>query len=331
MAASTTSPDPAPVLVLDGGFGTRLADRGNDITGTLWSAQILRDSPDEVLAAHRDFFAAGADVATSCSYEVTVDGLVATGVAPQDAPAVVEQLLRDSVRLAVEAATEVEDRDCIVAASVGPYGAGPGQGTEYDGDYGLNVAELAAWHRDRLGVLADTPADILLAETVPSIREVEALAGELDAQLAAGGPPVVLSVTVAPGQDGLLSDGTDLKEVAALASASEAIRAVGVNCGAAGDVLAGVRRLAEFTDLPLIAYPNSGETWDHMNRVWLPRQAGDATLLGSAGDFLDAGVRILGGCCRVTPREIAELRTTVDQLSTNPVEGELRDPGLPRL
>lgn len=188
-----------------------------------------------------------------------------------------------------------------------PYGAGPGQGTEYDGDYGLSTAELAAWHRRRIEILADTPADVLLAETVPSIREVEALAGELDRV----GRPALLSVTVAAGRDGVLSDGTDLAEVAAVASGSSAIRAVGVNCGSAGDVLAGVRRLAEFTDLPLIAYPNSGETWDHVNRVWVPRSSEGPGLLESVPDLLDAGVHVIGGCCRVTPREITALRELV--------------------
>ncbi|AHW64563.1 Homocysteine methyltransferase [Corynebacterium glyciniphilum AJ 3170] len=293
-----------PRLILDGGLGTRLADRGNDISGSLWSAQILRDNPDEVTAAHRDFFDAGADVATTCSYEVTTDGLLAAGVAASEADDLADSLLRQSVRLAVAAAEQC-GTDALIAASVGPYGAGPGRGTEYDGDYGLTTAQLAAWHRRRVDILADTEADVLLAETVPSIREVEALAGELDR----AGTPALLSVTVKPGSDGVLSDGTDVREVAAIASSSSAIRAVGVNCGSVGDVLAGARRLAEHTDLPLIAYPNSGERWDHAHRVWVPRQNdGGPGLLESVPDFLEAGVRLLGGCCRVTPREIAAVR-----------------------
>lgn len=62
-------------LVLDGGLGTHLAARGNDISGELWSAAILNEHPDEVRAAHEDFFNAGAQVATTCSYQVTLMGL----------------------------------------------------------------------------------------------------------------------------------------------------------------------------------------------------------------------------------------------------------------
>lgn len=82
-------------VILDGGLGTLLEDRGNDITGALWSAQILKDNPGEVRDAHADFFAAGAEVATACSYEVTVDGLVALGMSREDATAESERLLRD--------------------------------------------------------------------------------------------------------------------------------------------------------------------------------------------------------------------------------------------
>lgn len=59
--------------------GTHLADRGNDISDSLWSARILRDNPDEVRAAHEDFFRSGAQVASTCSYQVTFDGLAQVG------------------------------------------------------------------------------------------------------------------------------------------------------------------------------------------------------------------------------------------------------------
>lgn len=287
------------VIVLDGGLGTLLEARGNDVTGQLWSAQILRDRPGEVLAAHLDFFAAGARIATTASYEVTYEGLAAIGGGRDEA----DELLRRSVEVARRAVDEAaaqdgeDDVDRWVAASIGPYGAGPGRGTEYDGDYGLTVAELAAWHRPRIKVLASTDADVLLAETTPSILEVEALAeGLADAAL-----PAMLSVTVA---DGKLRDGTDLSEVTRVLAGVRNIGALGVNCCQAEDALAAVRILAEGTDRPLMAYPNSGERWDHIARTWEPREKGELTPLGAVPDLLEAGVRFLGGCCRVTPREI---------------------------
>ncbi|AXE37762.1 homocysteine S-methyltransferase [Acidipropionibacterium virtanenii] len=300
------------VVVLDGGLGTLLEARGNDITGQLWSAQILRDRPEEVLAAHLDFFAAGARIATTASYEVTYEGLAAIGGGRDEA----DELLRRSVEVARRAVDEAaaqdgeDDVDRWVAASIGPYGAGPGRGTEYDGDYGLTVAELAAWHRPRIEVLASTDADVLLAETTPSILEVEALAeGLADAAL-----PAMLSVTVA---DGKLRDGTDLSEVTRVLAGVRNIGALGVNCCQAEDALAAVRILAEGTDLPLMAYPNSGERWDHIARTWEPREKGELTPLGAVPDLLEAGVRFIGGCCRVTPREIEAMTGLVGKQESN--------------
>ena len=57
-----------PVL-LDGGLATQLESQGADLTTALWSAQLLIDDPAAVVAAHREFFAAGAQVATTASYQ----------------------------------------------------------------------------------------------------------------------------------------------------------------------------------------------------------------------------------------------------------------------
>lgn len=282
-------------IILDGGLGTHLAARGNDVTGALWSAQILRDHPDEVRAAHRDFFDAGAMVATTCSYQVTFDGIRAAG----GTDAETESLLRTSVHLARQAAPKGE----LVFASVGPYGASPGQGTEYDGDYGLTTAELARWHRPRLEILADAGTDALLAETIPSIREIEALASELDRVAT----PSILSVT-ATGDH--LPDGTDIRDLAACVSGVSSIVAIGVNCCSGDTALAAIRVLREASDLPLIAYPNSGESWDHAARAWRPA---DASLgpVEVAPRLFEAGARLIGGCCRVTPSDIRQIATAL--------------------
>lgn len=300
------SPAPAPtpldgilasdrILVLDGGFGTHLAERGNDVTDALWSARILRDDPQEVRAAHEDFFRAGANVATSCSYQVTFDGLRKAGTTA----AQTEELLRASVRLARKATGSARQGPCLVAASIGPYGAGPGRGTEYDGDYGLTTAELASWHRHRIEILADSGADFLLAETIPSIREVEALTAEL----AAIGMPAILSITV---QDGRLRDGTALSDIAAIVRDAPGIRALGVNCCTTADALTALRALGNECDLPFAVYPNSGEEWDRVGRRWTGAQE-EASLTASVPALVEAGARLVGGCCRVTPRDIAAI------------------------
>lgn len=289
--------DPDRIVVLDGGLGTHLAARGNDVTDDLWSARILRDRPEEVRAAHVDFFRSGAEVATSCSYQVTFDGLAAAGASRTET----EELLRASVRLAREASEEIagDPAPRWVAASVGPYGAGPGRGTEYDGDYGLDVAALRSWHRPRLEVLAEGGADVLLAETIPSVREVEALAFEL----AAVDAPALLSVTVGGDR---LRDGTALTEVAGIVQDSPTIRAVGVNCCDPADAILALGVLGA-AGVPLLAYPNIGEVWDARARRWTGSRRPGPGILEVAPALATAGARLIGGCCGVTPRHITQI------------------------
>jgi homocysteine S-methyltransferase len=280
----------APV-VLDGGLGTLLEARGNDLSSSLWSARLLLDRPEEIRAAHEAYFLAGARVAITASYQVSYEALEAEGL---DAPAV-DLLLMRSVQLARRARTDTgHDDDAWVAASVGPYGATLADGSEYTGDYGLTVAELREWHRPRLRALAAAGPDVLAIETIPSLAEVEAIAAELEGL----GVPAWLSVTI----DGpRLRTGESLADAFAIADATDEIVAVGVNCCAAADVAGALEIARRTTAKALLAYPNSGEVWDAVRRSW----SGDGKpLAGYVGEWLSAGTRLVGGCCRVGPAEL---------------------------
>ena len=75
----------AGTVILDGGLSTELEARGSDVSSALWSARLLRDDPAAIVAAHAAFAAAGAQVATTASYQATVDGFGAAGVAAAEA------------------------------------------------------------------------------------------------------------------------------------------------------------------------------------------------------------------------------------------------------
>src|SRR5436853_4818588 len=162
-------------LILDGGLSTQLELGGADLKNPLWSASVLLDDPDAVLTAHRAFLDAGADVLITASYQVSFEGFAARAL---DAAATSEAL-RASVRIAREAADSA-DRDIIVAASVGPYGAILADGSEYRGHYALTHAELVAFHRNRMEILQDAAPDLLAIETIPSIAEAQALVEVLE-------------------------------------------------------------------------------------------------------------------------------------------------------
>src|SRR5688572_7501677 len=93
------------VLVLDGGLSNALEDRGLDLSSDLWTARLLLDDPHQVAAVHRDYYRAGADVATTASYQASVPTLVAAGLAPAEA----ERVVVLSVELARRVRDEVAD------------------------------------------------------------------------------------------------------------------------------------------------------------------------------------------------------------------------------
>jgi homocysteine S-methyltransferase len=286
------------VLISDGGLATELEARGHDLSDDLWSARLLFDAPEEIIAAHRAFFQAGAAIATTASYQASFGGFAAGGICRSDS----ERLMRLSVSLAAQARDEVGREGRWVAASVGPYGAALANGDEYVGRYGLTVAQLAEWHLPRLEVLADAGADVLAIETVPDVDEAEALVG-LARRL---GVPAWLSYTI----DGVQTRaGQPLTEAFAVAGEVREIVAVGVNCCAPGDVLPAIEIARQVTGKPVIVYPNSGEKWDGARRGWIgePRWSSDLP-----AQWVAAGARIVGGCCRVTPGDIAELAATVN-------------------
>lgn len=278
------------VLISDGGLATELQARGHDLSDPLWSARLLADDPHEIVAVHAAYFRAGAAIATTASYQASFDGFAARGIGRDEAAG----LLRRSVELA-KTAREQAGSGGLVAASVGPYGAALADGSEYRGRYGLSVAALRRWHRPRLEILADAGADVLACETVPDVDEAEALVDLVGAV----GVPAWLSYTI----DGAgTRAGQPLAEAFAVAAGAREIVAIGVNCCAPEDVLPAIE-IASATGKPVIVYPNSGERWD--GRGWAGPRTFSARL---ATQWVAAGARIVGGCCRVGPADIADVR-----------------------
>jgi len=284
-------------VVLDGGLATELAAAGHDLSDHLWSARLLHDDPEAIVDAHLAFLRAGAQVLITASYQATFEGLAKAGLDDDATTA----LLRRSVELARQARQRAAG-DGIggprwIAASVGPYGAMLADGSEYRGNYGLGVADLVEFHRRRMEVLAGSGADVLALETVPDVVEAEAML-RVVAEL---GVPAWLSYTI----DGdRTRAGQPLDEAFGLAAGVGEVIAIGVNCSAPDDVAPAVAVAAEATGKPVVVYPNSGEVWDAAARSWTGDPGWGAQ---PVDDWLGAGARLVGGCCRVTPAHVADL------------------------
>jgi homocysteine S-methyltransferase len=285
-------------IVSDGGLATQLESQGHHLDSALWSARLLHDNPDAIVQAHLAYFTAGAQIATTASYQASIGGFAEAGIRQPEAA----RLIRRSVRLAEQARARCEDStDRWIAGSVGPYGAALADGSEYRGDYDLSVDELRAWHRPRIALLAESDVDILALETIPSLSEVEALLAEVDGS----GQPCWLSVTCAGDRT---RAGEPAAEAFSLARDVGEIVAVGVNCIDPADAYPLIRSASESTGKPVVAYPNSGERWDASARAW----TGPVTFRAEdVEDWISTGARLVGGCCRVGPPTIRAIRDLV--------------------
>jgi homocysteine S-methyltransferase len=304
-----------PWMILDGALATELERRGADLADPLWSAKCLIDRPDAIRAVHLDYFEAGADVATTATYQATFEAFAAHGIAP----AAAAQLMRDAVTLALEAREEFwaqpQNRagrlPPLIAASIGPYGAMLADGSEYRGNYALSDRELAAFHRPRLQVLAESGADLLACETLPSLREALVLARLLQEFPHS---PAWISFSCRDGEHNC--EGDRIADCVAQLNDFPQIVALGVNCTAPQYITPLLQHMHGRTTKPLLAYPNSGELYDSATKGWSAIHAA-RPFADAAPAWYAAGARLIGGCCRTGPGEIRALKFKAEALESN--------------
>ncbi|MBZ5541576.1 MAG: homocysteine S-methyltransferase [Acidobacteriia bacterium] len=292
--------------ILDGGLGTELASRGCDISDSLWSARVLLEQPEVIEGVHFDYLRAGAECITTASYQVSFQGFARAGLGREETI----RALRESVAVARRArgrfqAAQPHGRVPLIAASVGPYGASLGDGSEYHGNYNCSAAELLAFHEERLNVLIETRPDILACETIPSWEEAEVILRVLRRH---PGVPAWFSFTC---RDALhTAHGEPLRECAQRLDPESVVAAIGVNCIAPHLAAPLISEIRAVSAKPVVVYPNSGQKWDAVQRCWRgdKAQTGIAAL---ASQWYAAGARWIGGCCGTRPEDIAGIRAAL--------------------
>ena len=288
------------IRVIDGGLATELEYAGAWIDGPLWSAHVLEDEPEKLLAVHRSFIEAGAECIATCSYQVSRMGYAEVGLTSEQADAA---LLR-SVELARRAVAESADRRVLVAGSLGPYGAALHNGGEYTGIYDCSYDHLVRFHRERIEVFAGAKGmqapDLLAFETFPSLEEARA-AGEAMAPW----PELRAWFSFSCRDERHVSHGERVADCAALVASFPQTVAIGVNCIPPKWVPALIAELQAGSDKPIVVYPNSGEGWDAARRSWTG--VTDPAEFGiHAAEWFKAGAQMVGGCCRTRPEHIRE-------------------------
>lgn len=279
------------ITILDGGMGQELIARSAAEPTPLWATKVLLDEPELVRAVHDDFFAAGAMVATTNSYAIHHDRLIAAGLDDQFEP-----LHRAACEIACAS------RDAAgggrVAGAIGPL----------IGSYQTGPLPPDAVERFAEVCRIQAPyVDHFLIETVSALDHVRAtLAG------ASGhGKPVWLSVSVDDYDGTKLRSGEPLEAVMDCIEGADALL---VNCATPEAVTTAVD-VIKGCEKPFGAYANGfteitqsfvqvGATVQELSaRTDLTPHA----YAEFAEDWANMGATIIGGCCEVGPAHIAEL------------------------
>ena len=281
------------VTLLDGGMGQELVARSGDAPTPLWSTQVMIDHPGLVQAVHADYFAAGAQVATTNTYAIHHDRLVKAGIDGRFG-ALYAQALAEA------AAARDAHGGGRIAGSIGPLVA------SYRPETHPPHAEAVAKYAEIARILAPG-VDLILCETVASIAHARAV---LEGALAAG-KPVWLSVTVDD------EDGTRLRSGEALADLGPHLKgaaAILANCSAPEAMAAALAVLKTF-GLPYGAYANGFReiTRDFLkdsptvSALEARPEMTPARYADFAMQWVKDGATIVGGCCETTPAHIAEI------------------------
>ncbi|MFV0443315.1 MAG: homocysteine S-methyltransferase family protein [Planctomycetaceae bacterium] len=295
-----------PPLLLDGPTGTELQHRGVNTNVPGWTAAAVESAADVLLAIHRDYVAAGAELLTANTFRMhprNVAEVLPPGLRTM-APIRAAEWTRSAVQLARHAASDVTG-DVWVAGSQAPLG------DCYAAGQSLDDAALQQEHLVLSNQLALAGVDVILVETHPTLRE--ALAASRAAL--STGLPVITSLVCNP--QGRLFSGESLAE-AGIALGQLPLTAVGVNCILADAALSAVETLRDVcSHLPICVYANVG--WMTSAGDWRNSTSTDPTRYAQhAARWLAAGARLIGSCCGTTPDHIRELRRIIADNRSNP-------------
>ncbi|XP_076311045.1 betaine-homocysteine S-methyltransferase-like isoform X3 [Tachypleus tridentatus] len=312
------------VKLLDGGLATELMNFGFQLDDDpLWSSSLLATNPQSIVGVHESYLRSGSDIITTASYQASVEGFEKYfNVSVEEA----EKLIGSSVSLAIQACENFWNQyhfqmelagktKPLVAGSVGPYGAVLHDGSEYTGNYvdNMTLEQLMAWHRPRIRCLVEAGCDILAFETIPATKEGIALL-----KLLYEFPEAKAWLSFSCQDPHKLahqeSFETAVKSCLAVAPQHQLL-AIGVNCCPpryVQSLLSDIQLVKQ--NLPLLAYPNSGEFWE-ARKGWMPKLESHP-LHYFVEDWIDLGVRYIGGCCRVTPYHIQKISEILQTLAS---------------
>ncbi|HEY9448132.1 MAG TPA: bifunctional homocysteine S-methyltransferase/methylenetetrahydrofolate reductase [Gemmatimonadaceae bacterium] len=276
--------DTERVVIFDGAMGTMLYSKGVFINQCYDELNVR--APDLVRGVHDAYVQAGAEVLETNSFGANRLKLAQYGLEGQ---------VKEINRRAAEIARESAGDNALVAGAVGPLGVriepfGP-----------TSRADAREIFREQLEALRTGGADIFILETFGDLGEMEqAILAARDVD-----PEMIVVAQMTIGTDGLTPYGATPEDVARSLDGYGA-DIVGLNCSVGPQaILEAIEKMATVTRRKLSAQPNAG----------MPREVGGRTMYMASPEYvasygrhlIQAGARVIGGCCGSTPEHIRSL------------------------
>ena len=284
------------ITLLDGGIGQELVARAGDRPTPLWSTRAMMDHPGLLQGIHADYFAAGADIATTNTYAIHRDRLAPDGLEHLFAPL-------HAAAMAEATAARAAHGQGRIAGSIGPLAA------TYRPDLHPDIATAVPLYAEMVAMVAPG-SDLILFESVASLTHAEAALAAAEGL----GKPVWLSVTLDDEDGTRLRSGEAVADlVPRLAGRAQAILA---NCSAPEAMPAALDLFAR-AGLPYGAYANGFTQITQALLGHRPttealtarRDMGPEAYADHAMRWIGQGATIIGGCCETGPAHIAAIAT----------------------
>ena len=288
-------------LLLDGATGTNLFSMGlqSGDAPELWNL----DYPIRIANHYKSFINAGSDIVLTNSFGANRYRLQLHKLETK-----VKELNFQAAKI-LKTEAQVSKKEVIVAGAMGP----TGEIFEPTGTLSIDDGVLA--FQEQAIALEQGGADVIWIETLSSIEECfAAVEGASITKL-----PIVLTLSIET--NGRTMMGLTPSDIIKMCSEMKTpIFAIGTNCGVgAADVIAAIMNMKNAADVInfepiLIAKANCGiPEWKNGEICY----DGSPELMAKYSRLaMDAGARIIGGCCGTTPKHIEAMRDAIDKNST---------------
>jgi methionine synthase I (cobalamin-dependent) len=285
------------ILLLDGAMGTELERFGIDTRGRAWTSRANLTDPDMVTTVHTAYIDAGADIITANTFRTNRRSHEGTTHDPK-------YLTERALKLARAAREQSPDHTVWIAGSIAPVEDcfKPEAAPASDDELRTEHSEMVRW-------LVDGGADIILIETMSTLREAKIA---LEAARAVSTLPTIISLVPKDGET--LLDGTSID--AAFQELSQlAPDVIALNCAPLSIMKLAAKTASEASKkygVPFGLYANASEK---KKGEWVLIATEDFEFASAAEEWIALGAKLIGSCCGSTPNTTRALRTAITQLA----------------